>query len=119
MKYPIEIKENKFHKNLDLEKWQSFSKEEQVLNIAAEFSRAKNWLAKNDKQEVLNCLNRAFELIDLTVQDPRWRKALNELLRFREVLAEFYLKKNKTLNEFIKIFKTLLRFNKFTSLVKI
>ena len=63
---------NKYHKNLDLKKWQSFSKEEQISNIAAELSRTKNWLAKNDKQEVLNCLNRVFELIDLTIQDTRW-----------------------------------------------
>ena len=111
--------ENKFHKNLDSKKWQSFSKEEQISNIAAEFSRAKNWLAKNDKQEVLNCLNRALELIDLTIQDTRWKRALNHLLRLREVLAQFYLKRNKRSEEFIKIFRTLLMFNKFTSSIKI
>ena len=110
---------NKYHKNLDLKKWQSFSKEEQILNIAAELSRTKNWLAKNDKQEVLNCLNRVFELIDLTIQDTRWKRALNHLLRFREVLAQFYLKQNKSSQEFIKIFRTLLMFNKFTSSIKI
>ena len=110
---------NKYHKNLDLEKWNKFSRQEQILNIAAEFSRTKNWLAKNDEQEVLNCLNRAFELIDLTIQSCRKDKALNYFLRFREVLAEFYIKKNKTNEEFNKIFKTLLMFNKFTSLVKI
>lgn len=110
---------NKFHKNLDLEKWQNFSKEEQILNIAAEFSRTKNWLAKDEKEEAVNCMNRSFELIDLTINDHRWQGALNEILRLREVLAEFYLKENKNIDEFIKIFKTLLRFNKFTSLVKI
>ncbi|MEA3296044.1 MAG: hypothetical protein U9Q27_02825 [Patescibacteria group bacterium] len=110
---------NKYHKNLDLEKWNKFSKQEQILNIASEFSRAKNWLAKNNKQETLNCLNRAFELIDLTIQSSSKEKSLNHFLRFREVLAQFYIKKNKTNDEFIKIFKTLLMFNKFTSLVKI
>ena len=111
--------ENKFHKNLTLEKWRKFPKETQILNIAAEFSRAKNWLAKKDKSEVLNCLNRSFELIDLTVNDLKWKKSLKELLRFRDVLAEFYIKEDKKLDELVKIFKTLLNFNKFSSQVKI
>ena len=110
---------NRYHKNLDMEKWQKFSKQEQILNIAAEFSRAKNWLKKNDNNEVLNCLNRAFELIDLTINDLKWKKSLKELLRLRGILAEFYLQKNKDINEFLKIFQTLLRFNKFTSSVKL
>lgn len=46
------------------EKWHNLSKSDQILNIAAEFSRAKNWLSKNDADEVKNCLNRAFELLE-------------------------------------------------------
>ena len=111
--------ENKYHKNLTKEKWQGFSKEDQILNIAAEFSRAKNGLTDNDEKQVLDCLNRAFELLDLTINDPRWRRGLNELLRFRDVLAQFYITKDKNLNEFKKIFQTLLMFTKFTSIVKI
>jgi hypothetical protein len=110
---------NKFHKNLTLERWQKFSKETQILNIAAEFSRAKNWLIKKDENEVLNCLDRSFELIDLTVNDSKWKKSLKELLRFRDVLAGFYIKKNKNLDEFIKIFQAFLNFNKFSSQVEI
>ena len=110
---------NKFHKNLALERWQKFPKETQILNIAAEFSRAKNWLIKKDEEKVLNCLDRSFELIDLTVNDFKWKKSLKELLRFRDVLAGFYIKKNKDLDEFIKIFQTFLNFNKFSSQVEI
>ncbi len=100
---------NKIYKN----------KEEQILNIAAEFSRAKTWLTKDDKDEALNCLDRSFELIEIVIKDVRNQRGLKEILRLREVLAEFYLKENKNTNEFIKIFRTLLNFNKFTSLVKI
>jgi len=110
---------NKFHKNLTLEKWKKFPKETQILNIAAEFSRAKHWLEEKDNKEVLNCLNRSFELIDLTINDSKWKKSLKELLRFREVLAEFYIKKDKKLDELVKLFRTLLNFNKFSSQVKI
>lgn len=102
------------------EKWQSFSKEKQILNIASEFSRAKFWLLKGDEKQALNCLDRAFELLDLTVNDPNWqKKGLRELLRLREVLSQFYIEKKKNLNQFLKIFKTLLLFNKFTSSVEI
>ena len=111
--------ENRYHKNLDSKKWQNFSKEKQILNIAAEFSRAKNWLAKSDNSEVLNCLNRAFELIDLTINDLKWKNGLKELLRFRQVLAEFYLGKNKNINKFNQIFKIFLMFNQSTHLIKI
>ena len=89
------------------------------MNIAAEFSRAKHWLEEKDNKEVLNYLNRSFELIDLTINDSKWKKSLKELLRFREVLAEFYIKKDKKLDELVKLFRTLLNFNKFSSQVKI
>ena len=111
--------QNKFHKNLTLERWKKFPKETQILNIAAEFSRAKNWLIKKDEHKVLNCLDKSFELIDLTINDSKWKKSLKELLRFREVLAEFYIKKDKKLDELVKLFRTLLNFNKFSSQVKI
>lgn len=109
----------KFHRNLTQERWQKFSKEEQILNIAAELSRAKFWLKEKNEKQILNCLNRAFELIDLTINAFKNQRALKELLRFREVLAQFYINKDKNIEEFKKIFKTLLMFSKFTSLVRI
>jgi len=110
---------NKFHKNLTQERWQKFSAKEQILNIAAELSRAKFWLEGKNEKQILNCLNRAFELIDLTIYAFKNQRALKELLRFREVLAQFYINQDKNIEEFKKIFKTLLMFNKFTSLVEI
>jgi len=101
------------------EKWQKFSKEEQFLNIAAELSRAKFWLKEKNKEQVLICLNRAFELLDLTINGSRHQKDLKELLRFRDVLARFYIDEDKNIDNFTKILKTLLMFNKFTSLVRV
>lgn len=111
--------ENKFHKNLDIEKWQSLPKEKQILNIASELSRAKNWLIKKDIPEADNCIARALELVDITANDKKWRSGLKELLRWRGLLAAFYISKDKSLPEFLNLFKTLLYFNKFTSQVKI
>lgn len=111
---------SKFHKNLTLDKWQQFSKTQQILNIAAEFSRAKNWLSKNQLNEASNALERAFELIDLTINAVRHQRTfVKELLRLRDVLAQFYIRKDKNIREFIKIFKTLLSLDKFASQVRI
>ncbi len=44
------------------EKWQKLSREEQILNIAAELSWTKFWL--KEKKQALECLGKAFDLID-------------------------------------------------------
>jgi hypothetical protein len=63
--------------------------------IATELSRAKNWIEKKQNFEINQCYERAFELIDLTVEDSKWKNGLKEILRFRELLAELYLQNNK------------------------
>ena len=76
-----------FHKNLADGKWHKLSLLEQMGNIGSEISRALKW---KDKDQTLyqNALIRALELLDLTIQDPRWRKRLKELLRVREVFGD-------------------------------
>jgi hypothetical protein len=85
----------KLHKNLNLAKWSCYSKGQQILMIANELNRAGNWIEKSQNFEVNQCYARAFELIDLTVEDTKWKNGLKELLRFREVLADLYIQKNK------------------------
>jgi hypothetical protein len=85
----------KLHKNLNLEKWSCYSKGQQILMIANELNRAGNWIEKHQNFEVNQCYERAFELIDLTVEDTKWKNGLKELLRFREVLATLYIQENK------------------------
>lgn len=102
----------KFHKNLTQEKWNILTKHKQILNIVSELTRAKNWMQKKDKQYMRNSLDRALELIDLTVDDKKWHSnSLKELLRFRGILGEFYIGFNENIEEFIKLIKILLKFN--------
>ncbi len=110
-----------FHKNLTQEKWNNLSKDKQILNIVSELVRAKNWLKKADKNYMKNSLDRAFELIDLTVNNrEKWNTGkLKELLRFREMIGEFYIGLNKNINEFIKLIRALLKFDTLTSKVEI
>lgn len=109
----------KIHPHLNEKVWCQLSKKVQILNIGAELSRAKNWLGEKEKKELFDCLDRAFELIDLSLTDKKWSRGRWELCRLREVLAGFYLKKNKNVGELIKMFRVLLNFDKNTSMVKI
>ena len=74
---------------MELKRWESFNKRQQFLIIAAEFIRAKNWQDK-DQEKFLLALERALELIDITIQDSKWRKDFYMLLKLREEVAKFY-----------------------------
>lgn len=78
------------HKHLDPVRWNSFPKGQQLLMIASELSRAGKWIERHDVFAVQQCDERAFELIDLTLEDPKWKGGIRELCRFRELLAERY-----------------------------
>jgi hypothetical protein len=65
--------------------------------ISNELNRALNCLKNNHLQDAEKCYERAIELTDLTIEDQRWKNALKELLRFREVLSELFLSKEMEL----------------------
>ncbi|MEA3475401.1 MAG: hypothetical protein U9R23_03000 [Candidatus Cloacimonadota bacterium] len=64
--------------------------------IANEINRAKNWIEKKDFEKVSNCYERAFELIDFTVDGSKDKSFIRELLRFREILAINYSKNTQS-----------------------
>lgn len=76
------------HKTLTVEKWVRYPMREQMLMIGSEFSRIMHLKREEDQKR---CLERAYELIDLTLTDPKWRERSKELLRLREVLGEEYV----------------------------
>ena len=80
---------NSFHKNLSL-RWNDFSLFEQMANIGAEVGRAINWHKKNNKEMSKNAFYRALELIDFSVDDPKNKNRLKEILRMREVLVDYF-----------------------------
>jgi hypothetical protein len=59
-------------------------------HIGSEVTRAKNWQDKHDQASCRNAIERAFELVDLTMADRRWQGRLKEICRFRELLADQY-----------------------------
>ncbi len=63
---------------------------EQMANIGSEVERAIKWKNKNNIEYSRMAFERALELLDFTVSDPKNRKRLRELLRMREILADYF-----------------------------
>jgi len=98
----------KYHKTLTEKKWEGFPFYKQILMIANELNRAKNWIEKKDSRELILCYERAFELLYLTIEVLKDKRKLKELLRFKEMLAMLYVKKFLNLKENRILLKTLL-----------
>lgn len=79
-----------FHKELAEGKWFQLSLIEQLSNIGSEVSRTNKWQNKNQKL-FQNASERALELFDLTLEDPRWRGRLREIARMREIFCDAIL----------------------------
>ena len=101
-----------FHKNLTQEKWNSLPIEKQILNIAAEMNRAKNWQQKKDRNYMLKSMDRVLELMDLCSDDKKWQGGrLKELLRLRETCGRLYTDERQEISV-EGLLKILLTFNK-------
>ena len=75
------------HKELAAGRWFRLSLCEQLANIGSEVHRVLVW-QKKDKNNFENAVNRALELFDLTLEDPRWKGRLREIARVRELFCE-------------------------------
>ncbi|MBI4135405.1 hypothetical protein HY477_01590 [Candidatus Uhrbacteria bacterium] len=88
-----------FHHNLvESGRWATFSIFEQMGNIGSEVDRALHWNEKGDQTSARRAVDRALELLDLTVADRRYRAIpgrLKELTRAREVLCDFFYGENE------------------------
>ena len=78
------------HRELAAGRWHELSFFEQMANIGAEIGRTVGWKEKNRPDYSGRAFERALELLDLTISDPRNRRRLRELLRVREALADHF-----------------------------
>ena len=80
------------HRELAGGRWHQLSLAEQLGNVGSEISRAVKWTARNPEL-ARGAFERALELIDLMLDDPRHRQApprLREIARVREVVVDFF-----------------------------
>jgi hypothetical protein len=101
------------------ERWQSYPIDRQILMVGSEFARAKNLMRDRVDAEVVQCYERAMELLDLCADDPKWRSRLKELLRFREVLGESFLELPEDRGLFMQLYRTLMNWTGPTSRVEL
>lgn len=76
-----------FHKDAATGAWFKLSLFEQLGNIGSEVGRACRWQEK-DSKIFQGAVERALELFDLTLEDPRWRGRRREIARAREVFCD-------------------------------
>lgn len=77
------------HKSLAAGQWAQMTFFNQMANIGSEVERAANQRGK-DKKNFALAIERALELIDLTIDDTTETSRLKELCRLREVVADYY-----------------------------
>jgi len=92
-----------YHKSLTTDKWYLYPRHKQLLMIANEMNRAQNALLKQDHENAIHSWERAFELTDLTVSDPKNPNLIKELLRFRELLGEVFIRPDAALNKILMV----------------
>ncbi len=80
---------NIFHTEL-AGRWNQFSIFEQMAHIGAEVGRTISWRKKGNPEMSRNALYRALELIDFTIDDPKNKTSLKEILRVREALVDYF-----------------------------
>lgn len=83
------------HKNLANGRWFGLSFFEQVANIGSEIERTIKWKNKENAEYSRLAFERGLELLDFTIEDPKNKKRLKELMRVREVLADHFVFQNE------------------------
>ncbi|MDO8469829.1 MAG: hypothetical protein Q7S84_02275 [bacterium] len=67
--------------------WYALSLKSQLGNIGSEVSRAARW-QERDEARFRGAVDRALDLFDLTLADPRWAGRRWEIARAREVFCD-------------------------------
>lgn len=78
------------HKDLARGRWLEFSFREQMANVGSEIIRAISWKNKNNRAYSQLAFIRGLELLDLTIAAEKNKARLKEIVRLREVLADYF-----------------------------
>jgi hypothetical protein len=83
------------HPDLAGGRWFLFPLTDQLANTGSEVERALNWASKGRIGYSASAVDRALELLDLTIADPKNRLRLRELTRVREALVDYFFGSNE------------------------
>ncbi len=83
------------HKELTVDRWREFPFIFQMANIGSEIERTLAWRAKNNPFYAERALERALELLELTLESVAGLARKKELCRVREALLDFFVGANE------------------------
>jgi len=83
------------HQRLASGKWENLSLPEQMANIGSEVERTIIWKNKKNDLYGQKAMERALELLSLTIADQKNRSRLKALTRLREVLIDYFFGQNQ------------------------
>lgn len=83
------------HRSLAAGGWHERTLMEQLGNIGTEVARAHRAQQAGNADRFTAALDRALELFDLTLEDPRWRGRRREIGRAREAVCDFLVGDNE------------------------
>ena len=78
------------HKELAGGRWKELPLCDQMAHIGGEVERALTWQTKNNTEYSEKAVERALELIDLSLRHSRSRPRLKEIARLREALVDYF-----------------------------
>jgi hypothetical protein len=105
------------HQSLAQGRWSQMLLAEQMANIGSEVDRAFHWRAKNNAPFCEKAIDRALELLDLSLASAKGFPRLKELARTREALVDYFLGNNgyqsdeNSLRKYFLSFAVLVRKN--------
>ena len=83
------------HRDLAAGRWWKMTLAEQLGNAGADVGRAVRARSAGDAERLVAALDRALELLDLTLADRRWAgPRRREIARAREVVCDFLVGDN-------------------------
>ncbi|MEI8012071.1 MAG: hypothetical protein WCI27_06280 [Candidatus Omnitrophota bacterium] len=83
------------HKDLAAGRWKELTLCEQMANIGSEVERALNWKQKQNPVYSRKAVERALELLDLTLDSASRFSQRKEVARVREAVVDFFIGSNQ------------------------
>lgn len=100
------------HDSLTLERWLQFDRDQQLLMIANEMHRGTKLRGPEGARR---CYERVLRLTDLTVQAAERATFRRELLRWRDLVAELWLRDEPDRQRHLEALRCLLLFSPETA----
>jgi hypothetical protein len=98
------------HSSLSPERWAQFNLDQQILMIGNEMDRAKRSIESGDLRSLSLSYERVLRLVDLTVEVQRRPTLRRELLLWRGLIAELYIRTEPSAEDHDTAFRALLQF---------